>query len=63
MPEELLDKVFDPFFTTKSKGSGLGLAVVQSTIHDHQGLVWVESEENSGASFHVRLPYAPSHDA
>lgn len=61
--KERLEKVFDPFFTTKSEGSGLGLAVVQSTILDHQGEVWVESEENAGASFHVRLPYAPYHDA
>ena len=59
----LLDKVFDPFFTTKSKGSGLGLAVVQSTILDHQGKIWVESEASHGASFHVRLPYASPHDA
>ncbi|MCP4446936.1 MAG: PAS domain S-box protein [Myxococcales bacterium] len=60
---DLIEKVFDPFFTTKSKGSGLGLAVVQSTILDHHGQVWASSEGATGASFYVRLPYAPCHDA
>ena len=63
IPSELLAEVFDPFFTTKSKGSGLGLAVVQNTILDHKGHVWVESEGRSGATFHVSLPYSPRHDA
>lgn len=60
---ELIDKVFDPFFTTKSKGSGLGLAVVQSTVLDHHGRIWAESDGTTGASFHVSLPYASHHDA
>ncbi len=63
MAPELLDKVFDPFFTTKSKGSGLRLAVVQSTILDHKGEVRAASDAQSGARFHVRLPYASRHDA
>jgi len=62
IPPDLIDKVFDPFFTTKSKGSGLGLATVQSAVLDHQGQIWAESEGDTGASFHVRLPYARPHD-
>lgn len=46
-PVNLL-KVFDPYFSTKvrgaSKGIGLGLAVVYSTIRNHGGYVIVESE-------------------
>ena len=60
---ELIDKVFDPFFTTKSEGSGLGLAVVQSTVLDHHGRVWAESDGATGASIHVSLPYDSQHDA
>ncbi len=61
--DNLLDKVFDPFFTTKAEGSGLGLAVVQSTILDHHGHIAVESEGDQGVSFRVHLPYAAPQDA
>ncbi|MEI7999543.1 MAG: ATP-binding protein, partial [Candidatus Omnitrophota bacterium] len=58
---EDLGKIFDPFFTTKrpGKGTGLGLAVVQSIIKQHAGKIFVESPcagQDTGASFKVRLP-------
>jgi signal transduction histidine kinase len=58
-----LAKVFDPFFTTKAKGSGLGLATVQTTVLDHRGSIHVESDGSTGASFEVRLPYDGPHVA
>ncbi len=57
MPPEVLEKVFDPFFTTKQKGTGLGLAVINKIILDHQGMVTVESEPGKGTTFTVKLPY------
>jgi hypothetical protein len=50
--------IFDPFFTTKSggKGSGLGLYNARLFAEKHQGVIWVESVEGQGASFHVYLP-------
>jgi signal transduction histidine kinase len=58
IPKDHLPHVFDPFFTTKEKGkgSGIGLAMVQSIIREHQGHITVESEENKGARFHIYLP-------
>ncbi len=54
-----LARVFDPFFTTKdpSKGTGMGLAVSQSIIHDHNGEITLESGA-AGTSFFVTIPMA-----
>ncbi len=41
IPEDVLQRAFEPFFTTKTvtrtRGSGLGLSVVESVIDDHDG--------------------------
>ena len=58
-----LQRIFDPFFTTKppGKGTGLGLSVSYDiVVNKHQGQISVESEENRGAKFIVRLPLAPA---
>ncbi|MBW1953300.1 MAG: PAS domain-containing sensor histidine kinase, partial [Deltaproteobacteria bacterium] len=41
--------------TTKQKGTGLGLAVINKIILDHQGMVTVESEPGKGTTFTVKL--------
>jgi signal transduction histidine kinase len=53
-------RVFEPFFTTKDMegGTGLGLAVCQEIVLNHQGEIRVESEEGSGTRFVVSLPVA-----
>ncbi|HVH72305.1 MAG TPA: ATP-binding protein, partial [Candidatus Dormibacteraeota bacterium] len=51
-----LPKLFRPFFTTKSKGTGLGLAVVQKIIVHHAGQVEVRNRPKGGAEFIVTLP-------
>ena len=56
MPREQLARIFEPFYTTRSNGTGLGLAVVQSVVHAHQGTVEVASVEGEGSCFTLRLP-------
>ena len=58
MTPEIKSKVFDPFFTTKpvGVGTGMGLAMVYGTIHNHQGWVQLESEPENGTCFCLYLP-------
>jgi two-component system nitrogen regulation sensor histidine kinase NtrY len=55
LPEQL-GQIFEPYFTTKSKGTGLGLALVRQTIHDHGGSISVASEPGRGTAFTITLP-------
>ena len=58
IPKDKAAKIFEPFYTTKTggKGSGVGLAVVQSIVLNHGGEILVESEPGKGAAFIVCLP-------
>jgi signal transduction histidine kinase len=59
IPRENLSRIFDPYFTTKEKrgrgGIGLGLAICDSIIKNHEGLISVESVANSGTTFSIYL--------
>ncbi|MEK7306470.1 MAG: ATP-binding protein [Nitrospirota bacterium] len=54
--KEDLGKIFNPFFTTKCSGSGLGLAVVQKIVKEHNGNIGVKSTVGMGSLFTVSLP-------
>jgi len=56
IPAENLCCVFEPFFTTKIDGSGLGLSVTQRTVHEHGGIMRVESQAGHGSTFTIILP-------
>jgi PAS domain S-box-containing protein len=58
MTEKVKKHLFEPFFTTKkdSEGAGLGLSLSYEIIHNHNGLIEVESEIDKGSVFIVKLP-------
>ena len=58
MTTEIQQKIFDPFFTTKDvgKGTGLGLSVAFGIIKNHDGSIEVNSEQNMGSEFIIKLP-------
>lgn len=54
-PEDL-SKIFNPFFTRKPDGTGLGLPITQRILHQHGGIIDVESKVGVGTTFYVKLP-------
>ena len=56
IPPEDLPKIFNPFFTRKADGTGLGLPITQRILHQHNGIIDVESTQGKGTTFYVKLP-------
>jgi signal transduction histidine kinase len=52
---ENMAKIFDPFFTTKVRGTGLGLALCNKIITEHNGTMHIDST-NSGTTVTIVLP-------
>ena len=62
VPAAIRAHVFEPFWTTKrpSKGTGLGLAVVDAIVHAHGGKIEVSDVAGGGAEFRVLWPWRTS---
>jgi len=55
--EDIMEHIFEPYVTTKTKGTGLGLAIVKKIIEEHNGVVWLENNQDKpGVSAIIRLP-------
>jgi signal transduction histidine kinase len=56
--KENISKLFEPFYTSKDigEGTGLGLSIVKGIIDSHKGSIEVESREDKGTEFAVKLP-------
>ena len=60
--KEEQSRVFERFYRVdktrdrETGGTGLGLAITHSVIMLHNGSIKIESEENEGATFNVKLP-------
>jgi two-component system NtrC family sensor kinase len=50
-----LKRIFDPFYTTRRDGTGLGLSVSQSLIHQVGGEISAISKEGEGSTFTIKL--------
>ncbi len=55
---ETIDRIFDPYFTTKGigEGTGMGLAVINGIVKNHDGIINVKSEPGKGTVVEVLLP-------
>jgi two-component system, NtrC family, sensor histidine kinase HydH len=58
MKREDIKNIFKPFFTTKERGVGLGLAICQRIIKNHNGRLKVKSIPGQGSIFYVRIDAA-----
>ncbi|MBZ0303333.1 MAG: HAMP domain-containing histidine kinase, partial [Anaerolineae bacterium] len=62
IPPDLHEKIFERFFRGRQKGadhisgSGLGLSLVKTIVENHNGRIWLESQEGMGATFYIALP-------
>ncbi len=60
IPPDIQTKIFEPFYSTKTpdttRGSGLGLSIVDAVIKDHHGYVDCISDPGHGTTFHIYLP-------
>jgi signal transduction histidine kinase len=58
IPPEDRERIFEPFYSTKQDGggTGLGLAVSQGIVKDHDGWIEIEAREGGGTIFRVFLP-------
>lgn len=55
IPEGVQTRIFDPYFTTKSAGTGMGLAITDKIVRQHNGeLQCFRTDE--GTTFQVALP-------
>ncbi|HAO86953.1 MAG TPA: two-component sensor histidine kinase, partial [Gammaproteobacteria bacterium] len=55
--EAVIERVFEPYVTTKVKGSGLGMAIVQNIIEQHDGRIFAGNVEPNGAIVTIEFEY------
>jgi signal transduction histidine kinase len=56
IPPEDAGKIFSPYYTTKKQGFGIGLSLIHSIIHGHQGKISLNTERKKGTEFVILLP-------
>ncbi len=62
LPPQQADQIFNAFFTTKPDGTGMGLRISRSIVESHGGRLWAADNSPRGASFHLTLPKAETHE-
>jgi signal transduction histidine kinase len=61
MSEDTKERLFEPFFRGDNvgtiSGTGLGLAVVKSSVDIHKGRIYFDSEIGKGTTFVITIPF------
>ena len=57
MHKDIHEKIFETFktFTNSKHSTGLGLSIVKKIVNLYKGQIWLESEENKGTTFFIKL--------
>lgn len=61
IPPEIAEDIFFPMITGRAEGSGIGLAISQNIIGQHNGLIECESEKGS-TEFVIYLPLGNNYE-
>lgn len=60
--QKFADKIFAPFQRLHGRneypGTGIGLAICQRIVNNHEGSIRVDSKPGVGTTFHIKLPLA-----
>jgi len=56
IPDHILPSIFEPFFSTKTRGTGMGLPVVQRIARMYEGSIVVERSSDEGTVFRLEFP-------
>lgn len=59
IPNDLHERIFHPYFTTKGEGTGLGLALCDKVVRQHQGTLTFDSQPGR-TRFSITLPLQSS---
>ncbi|RKY25007.1 MAG: two-component sensor histidine kinase [Planctomycetota bacterium] len=51
-----LPHIFDAYYSSRPQGSGLGLPTAKKIVESHNGTIEVDSEQDKGTSFTIKLP-------
>lgn len=55
IPVEYRERIFDPYFTTRNEGTGMGLALCEKMVRQHDGTIELTTG-STGTTFTVLLP-------
>ncbi|MCA9133514.1 MAG: PAS domain S-box protein [Planctomycetales bacterium] len=61
IPSEIQSQIFDPYFTTKHDGTGMGLALCEKIIRQHDGSIDFTTGPQ-GTTFRISLPLEAPHE-
>ena len=57
IPDSIKDRIFEPFMSHgKDDHSGLGLAIAEKIVKEHNGKIWAESDLGEGSVIIIVLP-------
>lgn len=56
IPPHVLERIFEPFYTTKTKGTGLGMMIINKIVQDHQGSIQIKSKQHVGTEILLTFP-------